>query len=132
MTAPCPCCSGWPYADCCAPWHAGGDAPTAEALMRSRYSAFARGDAAHLIRTSDAATRATLRPGDFRAAFALVWARLEVVATAAGGVDDAEGVVRFRAHYRGPDGDGVLEETSRFRREAGAWVYRDGRGRLDV
>lgn len=98
--------------------------------MRSRYSAFARGDAAYLMRTSDLVTRMKLRPGDFRAAFLLTWTRLEIVATAGGGPDDQEGVVRFRAHYRGPAGDGVLDETSRFRREGGAWVYRDGRGHL--
>ena len=126
----CPCCSGWPYADCCAPWHAGGCAPTAEAVMRSRFCAFARRDAAYLIRTSDPLTRAKLRARDFHASFARTWTRLEIVASAAGGPQDATGVVRFRAHYRTGDGDGVHEETSRFARSAGEWVYLDGKGQL--
>ncbi|MCU1437526.1 MAG: motif domain protein, partial [Naasia sp.] len=39
----CPCGSGQPYAECCEPLHLGAAAATAEALMRSRYSAFALG-----------------------------------------------------------------------------------------
>ena len=42
----CPCLSGSAYQDCCGPYHSGSaDAPTAERLMRSRYSAFVLGDA---------------------------------------------------------------------------------------
>ena len=40
---PCPCGSGQSYTTCCGPWHAGVPAPTAEALMRSRYSAYVLG-----------------------------------------------------------------------------------------
>jgi SEC-C motif-containing protein len=48
----CPCTSGRAYADCCAPYHRGErEAPTPEALMRSRFAAFARADAAYLWRT---------------------------------------------------------------------------------
>ena len=41
----CPCGLGDDYESCCGRFHAGAPAPTAEALMRSRYSAFAVGDA---------------------------------------------------------------------------------------
>jgi SEC-C motif-containing protein len=52
MPKPCPCTSGRAYADCCAPFHRGErEAPTPEALMRSRFAAFARGDAEYLWRT---------------------------------------------------------------------------------
>ncbi|MFO0757122.1 MAG: YchJ family metal-binding protein [Byssovorax sp.] len=48
----CPCCSGLRYRDCCQPFHRGDrEAPTPEALMRSRYAAFARKEAAYLVRT---------------------------------------------------------------------------------
>ena len=40
MTA-CPCGSGTAYGACCGPLHDGAPAPTAEALMRSRYTAYA-------------------------------------------------------------------------------------------
>ena len=131
MTA-CDCCSGWPYADCCAPWHAGGFAPTAEALMRARFCAFARRDAAYLIRTSDPLTRRKLRARDFRESFARTWTRLEIVATAAGGAADTSGVVHFRAHHRSTGGEGVHDEISRFVRSAGEWVYLDGKGQLPL
>jgi hypothetical protein len=47
----CPCGLGDDYESCCGRFHAGAPAPTAEALMRSRYSAFAVGDAGYLLRT---------------------------------------------------------------------------------
>ncbi len=130
MSGDCPCCSGLPYDVCCGPLHSGEAAITAEALMRSRFSAFARRDAAYLIRTSHPSVRARMRPGDFRDSFALVWTRLEVLDSDRGGRADSEGVVRFRAHYRAGERAGVLAETSRFTRDAGAWVYRDARGEL--
>ncbi|MFM0874673.1 YchJ family metal-binding protein, partial [Klebsiella pneumoniae] len=44
MTQPsCPCGSGDPLDDCCGRYHQGHPAPTAEALMRSRYSAYGLG-----------------------------------------------------------------------------------------
>ena len=47
----CPCGLGDDYDSCCGRLHAGAPAPTAESLMRSRYSAFAVGDAGYLLRT---------------------------------------------------------------------------------
>jgi SEC-C motif domain protein len=121
---PCPC-GGGAYAACCGPCHAGGEAPTAEALMRSRYSAFARGDAAYLIRTSHPHLRARTSVRDLRPSFAAGWCGLEILAVAGGGPGDRTGEVRFRARHR----TGVLEECSRFVRSAdGAWLYRDGLG----
>lgn len=119
----CPCLSGLPYAECCGPLHRGErTAPTAEALMRSRFSAFAVGDAAYLRATWHRSTRPTdvdLDP-DVR------WRRLDVLATSAGGPFDTAGTVEFRATYRDADGPGTLHEVSRFVREDGAWSYVDG------
>jgi len=118
----CPCGSGRPYAACCGPVHGGEPAVTAEALMRSRFSAFARGDASYLLASWHPSTRPAtleLEPG-------LAWRRLQLVDTLAGGPDDAEGVVEFRASYRRPDGAGLLHERSRFVRADGRWVYLDG------
>jgi SEC-C motif domain protein len=48
----CPCCSGAAYEACCAPYHRGErEPPDPVALMRSRYAAFALGEAEHLWRT---------------------------------------------------------------------------------
>lgn len=95
---------------------------TAEALMRSRFEAFARGDAAHLL----ASWHPSTRPAELDLEPELEWRRLQIVDTVAGGPDDDEGVVEFRASYRSPDGAGLLHERSRFARVDGRWVYLDG------
>ncbi|WP_345712064.1 YchJ family protein [Kineococcus glutinatus] len=121
--APCPCGLGERYGACCGRLHRGeGRAATAEQLMRSRYSAFAVVDAAHLLRTWHPGTR----PAHLELDPDLRWLRLDVLAVERGGFLDAEGVVEFRAVSRGPGGRGVLHERSRFTREEGRWVYLDG------
>lgn len=47
----CPCSSGRAFEACCSPYLAGAEPPDAPSLMRSRYTAFVRGDHAHLVRT---------------------------------------------------------------------------------
>jgi SEC-C motif domain protein len=118
----CPCGSGEPYAACCGPAHAGAPVPTAEALMRSRYSAFALGLGPYLLATWHPATR----PADLDLETEVTWRRLQIVDTAAGGAGDAEGEVEFRASYRAPTGSGLLHERSRFVRADGRWTYLDG------
>lgn len=118
----CPCLSGSTYADCCGPFHAGAAAaPTAERLMRSRYSAYAFGDVAYLLRSWHPLTR----PAELTLDPELRWYRLDILSTSRGGMLDTDGTVEFRAHYRSPDGAGAQHETSRFVRDAGAWVYVD-------
>lgn len=119
----CPCGSGHPYAQCCGRLHRGeGDAATAEALMRSRFAAFAVGDTAYLLRSWHTTTRPARLSLDPR----LEWTRLEVLATSGGGLFDTTGEVEFRAHHRERGRAGTLHERSRFRREDGRWVYVDG------
>ncbi|MFJ1734242.1 YchJ family protein [Streptomyces sp. NPDC088254] len=117
--AVCPCGLPEAYEACCGRFHSGAAvAPTAEALMRSRYSAFVRGDAGYLMRTWHPRTRPAgldLDPGTR-------WTGLEILATAEGSAFHSTGVVEFRASYRG----GSLRERSRFERVDGAWVYVDG------
>jgi SEC-C motif domain protein len=124
MTVPvaCPCGSGRGYDDCCGPIHSGASAATAEALMRSRFSAFARGLPGYLL----SSWHPTTRPTSLELESDLEWRRLQIVDTVAGGLDDDEGVVEFRASYRGPDGAGLMHERSRFERVEGRWVYLDG------
>ena len=118
----CPCGAGLPYAECCGPIHRGAaTAATAEALMRSRFSAFAVGDADYLLHSWHSSTRpARLRPDP-----GLRWLRLAVLGGDRGGLFDTTGTVRFRAHYREAGRPGTLEEHSRFVREDGRWVYLD-------
>lgn len=119
----CPCLSGLPYAECCGPLHRGDAvAPTAEQLMRSRFSAFAVGDADYLRATWHPSTR----PRSLELDPAQRWYRLDVLATSGGGPFDTAGTVEFRASYRHPEGRGDLHEVSRFVREVGTWLYVDG------
>ncbi|MEO1687316.1 MAG: YchJ family metal-binding protein, partial [Pseudomonadota bacterium] len=57
MFETCPCGCGKDCLACCGRLHAGAPAPTAEALMRARYAAYARGDAAYVLRTWAPETR---------------------------------------------------------------------------
>ncbi|GIG68346.1 YchJ family protein [Phytomonospora endophytica] len=116
----CPCGFGTPYGDCCGRWRAEGPhAPTAELLMRSRFTAFARGDAPYLQATWHPLHRpARLNLGDSPR-----FTRLEIVATRGGGMLDTAGTVHFRAHYTDGTTPGVLEENSSFVREGGRWLY---------
>ncbi|MEU7172640.1 YchJ family protein [Micromonospora tulbaghiae] len=120
--AACPCGTGRPYADCCGPVHRGeATAASAEALMRSRFSAFALGDAAYLRHSWHSSTR----PDRLELDRGTRWTRLEIVEAGQGGLFDSAGTVRFRAHYREGGRAGVLAEHSRFAREDGRWVYLD-------
>ena len=115
----CPCGLGEPYDACCGRLHGGAAAATAEQLMRSRYSAFAVGDAAYLLRS----WHSSARPRSLDLDPDQQWTRLAVLATSGGGLFDTGGTVRFLALYRVSGQRGVLEEDSRFVREDGRWVY---------
>ena len=119
----CPCQSLETYDDCCGRFHRGEAlAPTAERLMRSRYSAYVRGETDYLLQTWHPSTRpATLElDADVR------WFRLDIVARTGGSMFDSQGTVEFRAHYRNDGSADQQHENSSFVRENGAWLYVDG------
>lgn len=118
----CPCGTGLVYDECCGPVHAGRAAATAEALMRSRYSAFVVGDTAHLL----ASWHPRTRPASLELDEGTRWTGLEILAVEGGGMLAAEGTVEFRASYRRDDERGAQQERSRFTRVEGRWVYLDG------
>ena len=121
---PCPCQSGAQYEDCCGRYHAGPlhlQAPTAEALMRSRYSAFTLALTDYLLATWHASTRPArleaIEPG-------LKWLGLEVRRHTV--VDDDHASVEFVARSKLAGRAQRLHEISRFVREDGRWFYVDG------
>ncbi|MFH5878979.1 YchJ family protein [Arthrobacter sp. NA-172] len=119
----CPCLSGDQYAECCGRFHRGdADAPTAEQLMRSRYSAFVVLDADYLLRTWHPDTR----PAGLDLDPDIQWRRLDILSTRRGGPLDDDGLVEFAAHYRSDGERGVQRETSRFLRIDRRWFYLDG------
>lgn len=91
--------------------------------MRSRYTAFALDDAAHLLAT----WHPTTRPERLDLDPDVRWTGLEVLATEGGAEDDVRGVVEFRAHHVHAGRADVLHERSRFRRQDGRWFYVRGR-----
>ncbi|WP_255808681.1 YchJ family protein [Leucobacter aridicollis] len=121
-SAPCPCGFGDPYLKCCGPIHGGSPAPTAAQLMRSRYSAFAIGDEAYLLRTWHPGTR----PRELELDGTTRWLRLIVEEAELGGPFDDTGYVTFSAIGRTPEGRFEQRERSRFAREHGNWFYVDG------
>lgn len=118
----CPCGRDADYGSCCGAIHAGAAASTAEDLMRSRYSAYVVGDVAYLLHSWAPETRPpaiVLDPSQR-------WTGLSILETVDGGVLAADGIVEFVASFVAATGPGVRAERSRFRREAGRWVYVDG------
>lgn len=120
--SPCPCRSGDVFDSCCGPLLQGAPAPTAERLMRSRYTAFGRQDAQHLLRT----WHPTTRPESLELEPSLEWRRLVIVDLVAGGPFDLDGEVEFEAFWRQGADRGSLHERSRFVREDRRWYYLDG------
>ncbi|MXS73123.1 hypothetical protein CSIV_02825 [Microbacterium sp. CSI-V] len=116
-SAPCPCGRA-AFGECCGPLLDGVAAPSAERLMRSRYTAFAVGDADHLVRTWHPRTR----PEDIDLDDT-VWEGLVIDEA----VEDGDAAtVAFAASWRRRGERGVLSERSRFVRRGGRWVYVDG------
>ena len=87
--------------------------------MRSRFTAFALGDAAYLLRTWHPDTR----PRTLDLTGGPRFTRLEVLASDGGTMFHQEGTVHFRAHYTDRGRPGVTEENSHFVRDAGTWLY---------
>lgn len=113
-----------PYAQCCGRYVedlAGTPAPDAEALMRSRYSAFVLERADYLLAT----WHASKRPSQVSFDAGAKWLGLEVRDFKVIDADHAE--VEFVARQRDKSGRAVrLHERSRFVREGGRWYYVDG------
>lgn len=139
----CPCGTGRPFARCCGPFLAGAPAPTALALMRSRYTAYVRGAIDYLVETQAPETRAGLdRAAIERWSRETQWQSLEILATERGGEAGASGAAGASAGADTGADTGIVEfvargvarggaafaqrERSRFRREGGRWYYVDG------
>lgn len=125
----CPCGSNKSFSECCEPYLNGvSSPPTAEALMRARYSAYATANIDFVERTIHSSARA-----DFNRESALKWAEqsqwhsLEIRNVIDGKEEDASGSVEFIASYSQKDEEIEHHELAAFRKEAGAWTFVDGR-----
>ena len=121
----CPCGAGKLFSECCERYLTGAaEAPTAEALMRSRYCAYLLRERDYMERTWHPST---CPPGlDADAGADVEWLGLEVIGVNGGGEGDRHGEVEFVARYRHAGGEALLRERSHFVRQEGRWFYLNG------
>lgn len=121
----CPCGSGKEYAECCGRYVEGTQwAPSPEALMRSRYTAYTRQNFHYIQKTMK---------GEALAAFNLIqakkiaketkWLKLQVLSA---NENEIEGTVEFIAFFQFQEHDQMLHEISRFQKIQGQWYYVSG------
>ncbi len=134
----CPCCSGKPYVNCCQKYHQGNLPENALALMRSRYSAYARGLAQYIIETTHSESPYFLVNKKQWLSDILAFCKqisfdaLEILETKNG---DPEAFVTFVAYLSKDGKDLTFTEKSRFLKQGHAWKYVDGKivkGALNV
>ncbi|MCV9387177.1 YchJ family protein [Reichenbachiella ulvae] len=124
----CPCCSGKSYEECCESVIAEQSAPTALALMRSRYSAYTCVDGEYLMATTHSRTRSKYNKEDLENwGRENQWTQLEIVSVEHGRINDDRGIVEFKAYFEDVKGQKhIHHERSNFIKENGKWYYVDG------
>ncbi len=128
----CPCGSGAPLGACCGPQIDGSaPAPTAEALMRSRYTAFTQANGDYIVATQHPSLSTEGAAAIAAWARRVVWVKLTVFWARGGGPSDERGQVSFEANSF-QDGEWcTLKEVSSFSRQAGAWRYDSGEAEFE-
>lgn len=121
----CPCGSAQ-YSECCQPLHLGNDkAQTAEQLMRSRYSAFAKHEIDYIVKTTAIGQQRAL---DVKAitdwSKANQWLKLEVVQSNEK-IDKNHAQVEFKAHYHDGKQAQIHHEVSHFVQHEDTWYFLD-------
>lgn len=123
---PCPCGSALALADCCGRHHAGVLPETAEALMRSRYSAYVLGLIDYLVATTLPVQQAGLDRASMAAWSAQSrWLGLTVAEHKALGGTPERSQVTFVARWQDAGGEHAHRECSDFVRVAGRWYFID-------
>lgn len=125
----CPCGSGLDLDACCGRYIDGkAKAPTAEALMRARYTAHALKKYDFLTDTTHPEFREGASVEEIQEWSSLMdWERLDIIETSAGTENDQTGEVKFCAHYRVKNIPQELREDAFFRKEGEDWFYVDGK-----
>lgn len=125
----CPCGSGKSYSECCEIYIKGkADAPTAEALMRARYTSYVKQEIDYIINTyekgEDLAEIDRQATEDWSKKS--TWHGLKILSTEKGLEADDEGIVEFEATYTQKGIREVHHERSAFKKVNGKWLYNDG------
>jgi len=122
----CPCGSGDPLNACCGRYHAGAPAPSADLLMRSRYSAYVLGLIDYLQATTLPAQQASLDLQAMRDwSAASTWLGLEVEHSQLLGGQPEHALVSFIARWHDQTGEHSQHERSAFVQHAGRWYFID-------
>ena len=129
LSIQCPCNSQLPYSECCEPYLLGNkNAPTAQALMRSRYCAFVSHNADYLIKTWHPSCRVESLRDELNAGFPNTqWLGLNVISSQET-PNDNQAYVEFSACFIeiNTDDKQYLHERSRFIKMDDSWFYIDG------
>jgi len=121
---PCPCGSGKSFDQCCEPCLSGEQpATTAEALMRSRYTAYVVGDSQYLLATWHPSTR----PPTLELPTDVKWQSLKIKSTRKGQQNETNGTVEFIAVSKTDGKAHRLHENSGFVYENNQWFYLEGK-----
>ena len=119
----CPCCSEKSYEDCCQPYHTKEKfPPTAEALMRSRFSSFAIPNGEYLMKTTLPTKRKFHNKKDLQEwGESNEWTKLEILKSTLNQVE-------FKAYYNDENGKPQIHhEHSLFENVNGRWYYVSGK-----
>ena len=124
--ASCPCGSGNLLSACCGRYHAGMPAPSAECLMRSRYSAYVLGQVDYLLATTLPAQQAGLDRDAIRAwSLQSTWLGLEVESSEVLGGHPEHAFVTFTARWHDEAGEHSHRERSSFVQHGEQWFFID-------
>lgn len=123
----CPCGSSKELEACCGQYISGGvKAPTAESLMRARYTAYALAKVDYILKTHDSKTRDEISKEETKAwAESSTWEGLDVIRTVKGSAEDSDGIVEFKAYYKQNGVKHTHHEEAYFIKKRGAWYFQD-------
>ncbi|MDM5272702.1 YchJ family metal-binding protein [Sulfurovum sp. zt1-1] len=122
---PCPCGSQKKYKKCCAIYHKGALAQDALSLMKSRYSAFATGDADYIIKTTHPENPDyTLDRKSWKNDIDLFSKHTEFLGLKI--IEFVDGEEEAYVAFEASLSSGPLIEKSRFLKREGRWLYVDG------
>jgi SEC-C motif-containing protein len=121
----CPCGSEKKYEECCKKYIEGTLLPpTAEILMRSRYTAYTIGEIDYILDTHDPETVSDVSIDSVLAwSGSSIWKGLEIIRTKGGKVRDKKGTVEFKAYYTAEEKNQIHHEKSQFIKIKGRWYY---------
>ncbi len=126
----CPCGSEQSLESCCLPYLKGkAKPPTAEALLRSRYTAFTRGDIDYILSTHHPKTKGEVKREEIEeGSKGSEWLGLKILQTSEGQAGDEKGTVTFHARYRAEGKEHDHYEHSFFEKDGGEWRFLDAQG----